>query len=141
MPEDPNSNCPNSSHQRHPPCLPSLRASPWTPESCPPASGSPHIHYSPPGLVLPTQPPTPKPLQQPGLPSQACSVRPSGCQPLGRQLQCGTLYPPSPSEQGQQSYHRLTSDFGLENLEQFSMGNPSTSWCRIPLAFLKGLDS
>ncbi|KAB0385257.1 hypothetical protein FD755_000213 [Muntiacus reevesi] len=94
----------------------------------PPTSDCPHIHYSPPSLVLPTQPPTPQPLQRPGLPSQTCSVWPSGCQPLGRQLQCGTLYPPSPSEHGQQSYHRSMIQHGepinqlVQNLAGFSEG-------------------
>ena len=142
MPEGPNSNCPNSFCQQcHPPCLPSLRVSPWIAVSCPPTSGCLHIHYSLPGFILPTQPPAPRPLQQPGLPSQACSVQPSGCQPLGRQLQYGTLYPASPSECGQLSYHQSMSDFSLGNLEQFSMENPSTSWCWILLAFPKSLNS
>ncbi|XP_069398923.1 CREB-regulated transcription coactivator 2 isoform X2 [Ovis canadensis] len=98
----------------------------------------PPYPYSPPSLVLPTQQPTPKPLQQPGLPSQACSVQPSGGQPPGRQLQYGTLYPPSPSEHGQQSYHRSMSDFSLGNLEQFNMENPSTSLALDPPGFPEG---
>ncbi|NIG60856.1 CREB-regulated transcription coactivator 2 [Pontoporia blainvillei] len=98
----------------------------------------PPYPYSPPSLVLPTQPPTPKPLQQPGLPSQACSVQPSGGQPPGRQLHYGTLYPPSPSGHGQQSYHRPMSDFSLGNLEQFSMENPSTSLALDPPGFSEG---
>ncbi|KAJ8794165.1 hypothetical protein J1605_003311 [Eschrichtius robustus] len=98
----------------------------------------PPYPYSPPSLVLPTQPPTPKPLQQPGLPSQACSVQPSGGQPPGRQLHYGTLYPPSPSGHGQQSYHRPMSDFSLGNLEQFSMENPSASLALDPPGFSEG---
>uniref|UniRef100_A0A7N5JJG7 CREB regulated transcription coactivator 2 n=1 Tax=Ailuropoda melanoleuca TaxID=9646 RepID=A0A7N5JJG7_AILME len=87
----------------------------------------PPCPYSPPSLVLPSQPPTPKPLQQPGLSSQACSMQPSGGQPPGRPPHYGTLYPPSSSGHGQPSYHRPVSDFGLGNLEQFSMESPSTS--------------
>ncbi|XP_070641744.1 CREB-regulated transcription coactivator 2 isoform X6 [Bos indicus] len=98
----------------------------------------PPYPYSPPSLVLPTQQPTPKPLQQPGLPSQACSVQPSGGQPPGRQLQYGTLYPPGPSGHGQQSYHRSMSDFSLGNLEQFNMENPSTSLALDPPGFSEG---
>lgn len=73
----------------------------------------PPYPYSPPSLLLPSQPATPKPLQQPGLTSQACSVQPSGGQPPGRPLHFGTLYPPSSGGHGQQSYHRPVSDFGL----------------------------
>ncbi|XP_027388564.1 CREB-regulated transcription coactivator 2 isoform X3 [Bos indicus x Bos taurus] len=98
----------------------------------------PPYPYSPPSLVLPTQQPTPKPLQQPGLPSQACSVQPSGGQPPGRQLQYGTLYPPGPSGHGQQSYHRSMSDFSLGNLEQFNVENPSTSLALDPPGFSEG---
>nr|XP_012646685.1 CREB-regulated transcription coactivator 2 isoform X3 [Microcebus murinus] len=98
----------------------------------------PPYPYSPPGLVLPTQPPTPKPLQQPGLPSQACSVQPSGGQPPGRQLHYGTLYPPGPSGHGQQSYHRPMSDFSLGNLEQFGMESPSASLALDPSGFSEG---
>ncbi|XP_006177254.2 CREB-regulated transcription coactivator 2 isoform X4 [Camelus ferus] len=98
----------------------------------------PPYPYSPPSLVLPTQPPTPKPLQQPGLPSQACSVQPSGGQPPGRQLHYGTLYPPSSSGHGQQSYHRPMSDFSLGSLEQFSVENPSTSLALDPPSFSEG---
>uniref|UniRef100_A0A8C6CPI1 Transducer of regulated CREB activity C-terminal domain-containing protein n=1 Tax=Moschus moschiferus TaxID=68415 RepID=A0A8C6CPI1_MOSMO len=98
----------------------------------------PPYPYSPPSLVLPTQQPAPKPLQQPGLPSQACSLQPSGGQPPGRQLQYGTLYPPSPSGHGQQSYHRSMSDFSLGNLEQFNMENPSTSLALDPPGFSEG---
>ncbi|OWK12226.1 hypothetical protein Celaphus_00003447 [Cervus elaphus hippelaphus] len=129
MPEGPNSNCPNSFHQQcHPPCLPSLRASPWIPVSCPPTSGCLHIHYSPLPQFGSAHPAThPKASAAARAALSGLSVWPSGCQPLGRQLQCGTLYPPSPSEHGQPSYHRSMSDFGLGNLEQFSMGNPSTS--------------
>ncbi|XP_043733834.1 CREB-regulated transcription coactivator 2 isoform X1 [Cervus elaphus] len=98
----------------------------------------PPYPYSPPSLVLPTQQHTPKPLQQPGLSSQACSVQPSGAQPPGRQLQCGALYPPSPSGHGPQSYHRSMSDFSLGNLEQFNMENPSTSLALDPPGFSEG---
>lgn len=73
----------------------------------------PPYPYSTPGLLLPSQPATPKPLQQPGLTSQACSRQPSGGQPLGRPLHFGSLYPPSSGGQGQPSYHRPGSDFGL----------------------------
>ncbi|XP_073744626.1 CREB-regulated transcription coactivator 2 isoform X2 [Callorhinus ursinus] len=125
----------------------------------------PPYPYSPPGLVLPSQPPTPKPLQQPGLPSQACSMQPSGGQPPGRPPHCGALYPPSSSGQGQQSHHRPVSDFGLGNrsprsvlsgarcsdslsswhahalsqqLEHFSMESPSTSLALDPPGFSEG---
>uniref|UniRef100_A0A9L0SQK7 CREB regulated transcription coactivator 2 n=1 Tax=Equus caballus TaxID=9796 RepID=A0A9L0SQK7_HORSE len=98
----------------------------------------PPYPYSPPSLVLPTQPPTPKPLQQPGLPSQACSVQPSGGQPPGRQPHYGTLYPPSSSGHGQQSYHRPMSDFSLGNLEQFSMESSSASLGLDPPGFSEG---
>ncbi|XP_064449662.1 CREB-regulated transcription coactivator 2 isoform X6 [Mirounga angustirostris] len=98
----------------------------------------PPYPYSPPGLVLPSQPPTPKPLQQPGLSSQACSMQPSGGQPPGRPPHYGTLYPPSSSGHGQQSYHRPMSDFGLGNLEQFSMESPSTSLALDPPGFSEG---
>ncbi|KAB0363587.1 hypothetical protein FD754_007743 [Muntiacus muntjak] len=56
------------------------------------------------------------------------SVWPSGCQPLGRQMQCGTLYPLSPSEHGQQSYHQSMIQHGepinqlVQNLAGFSEG-------------------
>ncbi|KAF6292691.1 CREB regulated transcription coactivator 2 [Rhinolophus ferrumequinum] len=60
----------------------------------------PPYPYSPPSLVLPSQPPTPKPVQQ----------------PPGRQPHYGTLYPPSSSGHGQQSYHRPMSDFSLGNV-------------------------
>ncbi|XP_012588846.1 PREDICTED: CREB-regulated transcription coactivator 2 isoform X1 [Condylura cristata] len=125
----------------------------------------PPYPYSPPSLVLPTQPPTPKPLQQPGLPSQACLVQPSGGQPPGRQLHYGALYPPNSSGHGQQSYQRPMSDFSLGNLspcslyfdaycfdvfsswhahalsqqlEQFSMESPSTSLVLDPPGFSEG---
>ncbi|KAG8519953.1 CREB-regulated transcription coactivator 2 [Galemys pyrenaicus] len=125
----------------------------------------PPYPYSPPSLVLPTQPPTPKPLQQPGLPSQACLVQPSGGQPTGRQPHYGALYPPSSSGHGQQSYHRPMSDFSLGNLspcslhfddycfylfsswhahalsqqlEQFSMESPSSSLVLDPSGFSEG---
>ncbi|KAM7054308.1 CREB-regulated transcription coactivator 2 isoform 2-T2 [Molossus nigricans] len=125
----------------------------------------PSYPYSHPSLVLPTQPPTPKPLQ-PGLPSQACSVQPSGGQSTGRQLHYGTLYPPSSTGHGQQSYHhRPVSDFSLGNLsllcllfddycfdpfsswhaqavsqqlEQFSMESSSTSLALDPTGFSEG---
>ncbi|XP_075418566.1 CREB-regulated transcription coactivator 2 isoform X3 [Tenrec ecaudatus] len=87
----------------------------------------PPYPYSPPNLVLPTQLPTLKSLQQPGLPSQACSVQPSCGQPPGRQPHYGTLCPPGSCGHGQQSYHRPMSDFSLGNLEQFSMESPSAS--------------
>ncbi|KAF6292692.1 CREB regulated transcription coactivator 2 [Rhinolophus ferrumequinum] len=98
----------------------------------------PPYPYSPPSLVLPSQPPTPKPVQQPGLPPPACSVQPSGGQPPGRQPHYGTLYPPSSSGHGQQSYHRPMSDFSLGNLEQFSMESPSTSLALDPAGFSEG---
>ncbi|XP_006895931.1 PREDICTED: CREB-regulated transcription coactivator 2 [Elephantulus edwardii] len=98
----------------------------------------PPYPYSPPSLVLPTQPPTPKPLQQPGLPSQACSVQSSCGQPPGRQLYYGTLCPPGSSGHGQQSYHRPMNDFSLGNLEQFSMESPSTSLVLDPPRFSEG---
>ncbi|XP_077934753.1 CREB-regulated transcription coactivator 2 isoform X2 [Halichoerus grypus] len=125
----------------------------------------PPYPYGPPGLVLPSQPPTPKPLQQPGLSSQACSMQPSGGQPPGRPPHYGTLYPPGSSGHGQQSYHRPMSDFGLGNLsphsvlsdarcsdlfsswrahalsqqlEQFSMESPSTSLALDPPGFSEG---
>ncbi|KAM5294407.1 CREB-regulated transcription coactivator 2 isoform 1-T1 [Glossophaga mutica] len=98
----------------------------------------PSYPYSPPSLVLPTQLPTPKPLQQPGLCSQACSVQSSGGQPAGRQPHYGTLYPPSSSGHGQQSYQRPVSDFSLGNLEQFSMESPSASLVLDPTGFSEG---
>ncbi|XP_006861540.1 PREDICTED: CREB-regulated transcription coactivator 2 [Chrysochloris asiatica] len=98
----------------------------------------PPYPYSPPSLVLPTQLPTLKPLQQPGLPSQACSVQPSCGQPPGRQLHYGTLCPPSSSGHGQQSYHRPINDFSLGNLEQFSMESTSTSLGLDPPGFSEG---
>nr|XP_019568874.1 PREDICTED: CREB-regulated transcription coactivator 2 isoform X1 [Rhinolophus sinicus]XP_019568876.1 PREDICTED: CREB-regulated transcription coactivator 2 isoform X2 [Rhinolophus sinicus] len=98
----------------------------------------PPFPYSPPSLVLPGQPPTPKPVQQPGLPPPACSVQPSGGQPPGRQPHYGTLYPPSSSGHGQQSYHRPMSDFSLGNLEQFGMESPSTSLALDPAGFSEG---
>ncbi|XP_036198735.1 CREB-regulated transcription coactivator 2 isoform X2 [Myotis myotis] len=94
----------------------------------------PSYPYSHSSLVLPAQPSTPKPLQQPGLPSQACLVQPSGGQPPGRQLHYGTLYPPSSSGHGQQSYHRPVSDFSLGNLSLHSLlfddycFDPFSSW-------------
>uniref|UniRef100_A0A8C5KAE3 CREB regulated transcription coactivator 2 n=1 Tax=Jaculus jaculus TaxID=51337 RepID=A0A8C5KAE3_JACJA len=87
----------------------------------------PPYPYSPPSLVLPTQPATPKPLQQPGLPSHVCLVPSSAGQPPGRQLHYGPLCPPGSSGHRQQSYHRPVNDFSLGNLEQFNMESPSTS--------------
>uniref|UniRef100_U3FV64 CREB-regulated transcription coactivator 2 n=1 Tax=Callithrix jacchus TaxID=9483 RepID=U3FV64_CALJA len=98
----------------------------------------PPYPYSPPNLVLPTQSHTPKSLQQPGLPSQSCSVQPSGGKPPGRQSHYGMLYPPGPSGHGQLSYHRPVSDFNLGNLEQFSMESPSTSLVLDPPGFSEG---
>ncbi|XP_028609024.1 CREB-regulated transcription coactivator 2 isoform X3 [Grammomys surdaster] len=96
----------------------------------------PPYPYSPPSLVIPTHPPTPKSLQQ--LPSQACLVQPSGGQPPGRQPHYGALYPPGSSGHGQQPYHRPINDFSLGNLEQFNMENPSTSLVLDPPAFSEG---
>ncbi|XP_043423716.1 CREB-regulated transcription coactivator 2 [Prionailurus bengalensis] len=93
----------------------------------------PPYPYSPPSLVLPAQPPTPKPLPQPGLSSQACPMQPSGRPP-----HCGLLYPPSSGGHGQQSHHRLTSDFSLGNPEQFSMESPSASLVLDPPGFSEG---
>ncbi|XP_072685719.1 CREB-regulated transcription coactivator 2 isoform X3 [Canis lupus baileyi] len=105
----------------------------------------PPYPYSPPSLVLPSQAPTPKPLQQPGLSSQACSMQPSGGQPPGRPPHYGTLCPPGSSGHGQQSYLRPMSDFSLGNglsvcpqLEQFSMASPSTSLALDPPSFSEG---
>ncbi|XP_015997363.2 CREB-regulated transcription coactivator 2 [Rousettus aegyptiacus] len=99
----------------------------------------PPYPYSPPSLVLPTQPPTAKPLQQPGLPAQACSVPSAGRQPPGRQPHGGVLYPPSSGGQGQRSYHhRPAGDFGLGDLEQFSMQSPSASLALDPPGFSEG---
>ncbi|PNJ56365.1 CREB-regulated transcription coactivator 2 isoform X2 [Pongo pygmaeus] len=98
----------------------------------------PPYPYSSPSLVLPTQPHTPKSLQQPGLPSQSCSVQSSVGQPPGRQSHYGTLYPSGPSGHGQQSYHRPMSDFNLGNLEQFSMESPSTGLVLDPPGFSEG---
>ncbi|XP_060057494.1 CREB-regulated transcription coactivator 2 isoform X3 [Erinaceus europaeus] len=98
----------------------------------------PPYPYSPPSLVLPNQPPTPKPLQQPGLSTQACSVQPSGGQPPGRQPHYGTLYPPSSSGHGQQAYHRPMNDFSLGSLEQFSMESTSASLALDPSSFSEG---
>ncbi|XP_076788928.1 CREB-regulated transcription coactivator 2 isoform X4 [Arvicanthis niloticus] len=96
----------------------------------------PPYPYSPPSLVIPTHPPTPKSLQQ--LPSQACVVQPSGGQPPGRQPHYGALYPPGSSGHGQQPYHRPINDFSFGNLEQFNMENPSTSLVLDPPAFSEG---
>ncbi|XP_063137897.1 CREB-regulated transcription coactivator 2 isoform X3 [Rattus norvegicus] len=96
----------------------------------------PPYPYSPPSLVIPSHPPTPKSLQQ--LPSQACLVQPSGGQPPGRQPHYGTLYPPGSSGHGQQPYHRPINDFSLGNLEQFNMESPSTSLVLDPPAFSEG---
>ncbi|XP_012905379.1 CREB-regulated transcription coactivator 2 isoform X4 [Mustela putorius furo] len=98
----------------------------------------PPYPYSTPGLLLPSQPATPKPLQQPGLTSQACSRQPSGGQPLGRPLHFGSLYPPSSGGQGQPSYHRPGSDFGLGSLEQFTMQSPSAGLALDPPGFSEG---
>uniref|UniRef100_A0A8C5NW64 CREB regulated transcription coactivator 2 n=1 Tax=Jaculus jaculus TaxID=51337 RepID=A0A8C5NW64_JACJA len=76
----------------------------------------PPYPYSPPSLVLPTQPATPKPLQQPGLPSHVCLVPSSAGQPPGRQLHYGPLCPPGSSGHRQQSYHRPVNDFSLGNV-------------------------
>ncbi|XP_008565825.1 PREDICTED: CREB-regulated transcription coactivator 2 isoform X2 [Galeopterus variegatus] len=98
----------------------------------------PPYAYSPPSVVLPTQPPIAKPVQQPGLPSLACSVQPSGGQPPGGQPHYGTMYPPGSSGHGQQSYYRAMSDFSLGSLEQFSMENPSTTLALDPPGFSEG---
>ncbi|OBS83280.1 hypothetical protein A6R68_22698 [Neotoma lepida] len=96
----------------------------------------PPYPYSPPSLVIPTHPSTPKSLQQ--LPSQACLVQPSGGQPPGRPPHYGAVYPPGSSGHGQQSYHRPVNDFSLGNLEQFNMESPSTSLVLDPPAFPEG---
>ncbi|XP_037062739.1 CREB-regulated transcription coactivator 2 isoform X2 [Peromyscus leucopus] len=96
----------------------------------------PPYPYSPPSLVLPTHPSTPKSLQQ--LPSQACLGQPSGGQPPGRPPHYGALYPPGSSGHGQQPYHRPINDFSLGNLEQFNMESPSTSLVLDPPAFPEG---
>uniref|UniRef100_A0A8C2LVH5 CREB regulated transcription coactivator 2 n=1 Tax=Cricetulus griseus TaxID=10029 RepID=A0A8C2LVH5_CRIGR len=96
----------------------------------------PPYPYSPPSLVIPTHPSTPKSLQQ--LPSQACLVQPSGGQPPGRTSHYGALYPPGSSGHGQQPYHRPINDFSLGNLEQFNMESPSTSLVLDPPAFPEG---
>ncbi|XP_053448445.1 CREB-regulated transcription coactivator 2 isoform X5 [Nycticebus coucang] len=98
----------------------------------------PPYPYTSPSLVLPTQPPTPKPLQQQGLSSQACSVQLSGGQPPGRQPHYATLYTPGPSGHRQQSYHRPMNDFSLGNLEQFGMESPSASLVLDPSGFSEG---
>ncbi|XP_047560135.1 CREB-regulated transcription coactivator 2 isoform X3 [Lutra lutra] len=125
----------------------------------------PPYPYSPPSLLLPSQPATPKSLQQPGLTSQACSMQPSGGQPPGQPLHFGSLYPPSSGGQGQQSYHRPVSDFGVgspalrsvladdshpdafspghahalsRQLEQFTMESPSASLALDPPGFSEG---
>ncbi|XP_039074868.1 CREB-regulated transcription coactivator 2 isoform X2 [Hyaena hyaena] len=104
----------------------------------PPAQRLPPYPYSPPSLVLPTQPPTPKPLQQPGLPSQACSMQPAGGQPPGRPPHCGLLYPPGSGGHGQQSHHRLMSDFSLGTPEQFGTESASASLALDPSGFAEG---
>lgn len=96
----------------------------------------PPYPYSPPSLVIPTHPSTPKSLQQ--LPSQACLVQPSGGQPPGRPPHYGALYPSGSSGHGQQPYHRPINDFSLGNLEQFNMESPSTSLVLDPPAFPEG---
>ncbi|XP_052586978.1 LOW QUALITY PROTEIN: CREB-regulated transcription coactivator 2 [Peromyscus californicus insignis] len=96
----------------------------------------PPYPYSPPSLVIPTHPSTPKSLQQ--LPSQACLGQPSGGQPPGRPPHYGALYPPGSSGHGQQPYHRPINDFSLGNLEQFNMESPSTSLVLDPPAFPEG---
>ncbi|XP_047560138.1 CREB-regulated transcription coactivator 2 isoform X6 [Lutra lutra] len=96
----------------------------------------PPYPYSPPSLLLPSQPATPKSLQQPGLTSQACSMQPSGGQPPGQPLHFGSLYPPSSGGQGQQSYHRPVSDFGVGS--QFTMESPSASLALDPPGFSEG---
>ncbi|XP_047560139.1 CREB-regulated transcription coactivator 2 isoform X7 [Lutra lutra] len=95
----------------------------------------PPYPYSPPSLLLPSQPATPKSLQQPGLTSQACSMQPSGGQPPGQPLHFGSLYPPSSGGQGQQSYHRPVSDFGVGS---FTMESPSASLALDPPGFSEG---
>ncbi|XP_041512483.1 CREB-regulated transcription coactivator 2 isoform X3 [Microtus oregoni] len=96
----------------------------------------PPYPYSPPSLVIPTHPSTPKSLQQ--LPSQACVVQSSGGQPPGRPPHYGALYPPGPGGHGQQPYHRPINDFSLGSLEQFNVENPSTSLVLDPPAFPEG---
>lgn len=81
----------------------------------------PPYPYSPPSLVLPAQPPTPKPLPQPGLPTQACSGQPSGGQPPGRPPHYGALCASS-SGHGQQLYHRPLNDFGLGHVSTCVLG-------------------
>lgn len=57
MPEGPNSNCPNSFCQQcHPLCLPSLRASPWIPLSCPPYPLQPPRFHSAHSATYPKAP-------------------------------------------------------------------------------------
>ncbi|XP_051055253.1 CREB-regulated transcription coactivator 2 isoform X2 [Phodopus roborovskii] len=96
----------------------------------------PPYPYSPPSLVIPTHPSTPKSLQQ--LPSQACLVQPSGGQPPGRPPHYGALYPPGSSGHGQQPYHRPINDFSLGNLEQFNVDSSSASLVLDPPAFPEG---
>lgn len=97
----------------------------------------PPYPYSPPSLVLPAQPPTPKPLPQPGLPTQACLGQPSGGQPPGRPPHYGTPCASSGGH-GQQMYHRPLNDFGLGHLEHFSLESPSASLVLDPSGFSEG---
>ncbi|XP_056672391.1 CREB-regulated transcription coactivator 2 isoform X6 [Monodelphis domestica] len=118
----------------------------------------PPYPYSPPSLLLPTQPPVTKPMQQqPPLP-QSCPV-----QPPGGQRHYGVSYPPDSS--GQQPYAPPTGDFSLGNLsllnslfddscfdqfsswhahslsqqlEQFSMESPSGNLTMDPSSFSEG---
>ncbi|XP_074079538.1 CREB-regulated transcription coactivator 2 isoform X2 [Macrotis lagotis] len=91
----------------------------------------PPYPYSPPSLLLPTQPPVTKPLQQQPPPPQSCPV-----QSPGGQRHYGVPYPPVSS--GQQPYAPPTGDFSLGNLEQFSMESPSGSLTLDPSGFSEG---
>lgn len=97
----------------------------------------PPYPYSPPSLVLPAHPPTPKPLPQPGLPPQACSGQPSAGQPPGRPPHYGVPCTSSGGH-GQPLYHRPLNDFGLGHLEHFSLESPSSSLVLDPSGFSEG---
>lgn len=67
-------------------------------------------------------------------------MQPSGAQPPGRQLQYGTLYPPSPSGHGQQSYHRSMSDFSLGNVSTWVPSSEAGEGMEVGQKSLSGVE-
>ncbi|XP_061872026.1 CREB-regulated transcription coactivator 2 isoform X2 [Colius striatus] len=88
----------------------------------PPDPRLPVYPYGQPSLLLQPQP-SPKALQQPGLPPGATPPAPPGPAP---QRPYGPQYQPSAPVQQQQQLGQALSDFGLGSFEQFGVGESPT---------------